>query len=130
VAGSTLCSPRRWIASRAIRPTWRPLFKHLRFAGVQIVTLAEGEIFEVHVCLKGTMNALFLKDLPPRPIVVCAGRVEKGKAAGGLCYGCKVVKRTQAKASRFGANARSMRRRRSSSAASSGSSQRENRRGR
>ena len=39
------------------------LFKHLRFAGVQIVTLAEGEISELHVGLKGTMNALFLKDL-------------------------------------------------------------------
>jgi site-specific DNA recombinase len=33
------------------------LFKHLRFAGVQIVTLAEGEISELHVGLKGTMNA-------------------------------------------------------------------------
>ena len=39
------------------------LFKHLRFAGVPIVTLAEGEISELHVGLKGTMNALFLKDL-------------------------------------------------------------------
>nr|WP_322112153.1 recombinase family protein [Arboricoccus pini] len=29
------------------------LFKHLRFAGVQIVTLAEGEISELHVGLKG-----------------------------------------------------------------------------
>ncbi|MGH6738608.1 MAG: recombinase family protein, partial [Bradyrhizobium sp.] len=33
------------------------LFKHLRFGGVQIVTLAEGEISELHVGLKGTMNA-------------------------------------------------------------------------
>jgi site-specific DNA recombinase len=33
------------------------LFKHLRFAGVQIVTLAEGEISELYVGLKGTMNA-------------------------------------------------------------------------
>ena len=33
------------------------LFKHLRFAGVQIVTLSEGEITELHVGLKGTMNA-------------------------------------------------------------------------
>ncbi|WP_456305957.1 recombinase family protein [Gluconobacter cerinus] len=36
------------------------LFKHLKFAGVKIVTLAEGEISELHVGLKGTMNALFL----------------------------------------------------------------------
>jgi site-specific DNA recombinase len=39
------------------------LFKQLRFAGVPILTLAEGEISELHVGLKGTMNALFLKDL-------------------------------------------------------------------
>ena len=30
------------------------LFKHLRFAGVWIVTLAEGDITELHVGLKGT----------------------------------------------------------------------------
>jgi DNA invertase Pin-like site-specific DNA recombinase len=39
------------------------LFKHLSFAGVKLVTLAEGEINELRVGLKGTMNALFLKDL-------------------------------------------------------------------
>ena len=36
------------------------VFKRLRFAGVRLVTLAEGEITELHVGLKGTMNALFL----------------------------------------------------------------------
>jgi site-specific DNA recombinase len=70
------------------------LFKHLRFAGVQIVTLAEGEISELHVGLKGTMNALFLKDLAAKTHRGLRGRVEKGKAGGGLCYGYKVVKRT------------------------------------
>jgi DNA invertase Pin-like site-specific DNA recombinase len=39
------------------------VFKRLSFAGVQIVTLSEGEISPLHVGLKGTMNALFLKDL-------------------------------------------------------------------
>lgn len=34
------------------------LFKRLSFAGVIIVTLAEGEINKLHVGLKGTMNAL------------------------------------------------------------------------
>ncbi|MDB5605022.1 MAG: recombinase family protein [Bradyrhizobium sp.] len=69
------------------------LFKHLRFAGVQIVTLAEGEISELHVGLKGTMNALF-KDLAAKTHRALRGRVEKGKAGGGLCYGYDVVKRT------------------------------------
>jgi site-specific DNA recombinase len=61
------------------------LFKHLRFAGVQIVTLAEGEISELHVGLKGTMNALFLKDL--------AVKTHRGLRGGGLCFGYDVVKR-------------------------------------
>jgi hypothetical protein len=39
------------------------VFKRLRFAGVTLVTLSEGEISELHVGLKGTMNALLLKDL-------------------------------------------------------------------
>jgi site-specific DNA recombinase len=72
------------------------LFKHLRFAGVQIVTLAEGEISELHVGLKGTMNALFLKDLAAKTHRGLRGRVEKGKAGGGLCYGYDVVKRLDA----------------------------------
>jgi DNA invertase Pin-like site-specific DNA recombinase len=68
------------------------LFKHLRFAGVRIVTLAEGEISELHVGLKGAMNALFLKDLAAKTHRGLRGRVEKGKAGGGLCYGYDVVK--------------------------------------
>ncbi|MGP8025219.1 MAG: recombinase family protein [Acidocella sp.] len=69
------------------------LFKHLRFAGVTIVTLAEGEISELHVGLKGTMNALFLKDLAAKTHRGLRGRVEKGKAGGGLCFGYRVVKK-------------------------------------
>ncbi len=68
------------------------LFKHLRFAGVQIFTLSEGEISELHVGLKGTMNALFLKDLAAKTHRGIRGRVEKGKSGGGLCYGYDVVK--------------------------------------
>ena len=39
------------------------VFKRTAFAGVKIITLSEGEITHLHVGLKGTMNALFLKDL-------------------------------------------------------------------
>jgi DNA invertase Pin-like site-specific DNA recombinase len=70
------------------------LFKHLRFAGVQIVTLSEGEISELHVGLKGTMNALFLKDLAAKTHRGIQGRVQKGKSGGGLCYGYDVAKHT------------------------------------
>ena len=70
------------------------LFKHLQFAGVMIVTLAEGEINELHVGLKGTMNALFLKDLAAKTHRGLRGRVEQGRSGGGLCYGYDVVKAT------------------------------------
>jgi site-specific DNA recombinase len=69
------------------------LFKHLRFAGVPIITLAEGEISELHVGLKGTMNALFLKDLAAKTHRGLRGRVEDGKSGGGLYYGYRVVKK-------------------------------------
>ena len=70
------------------------LYKHLRFAGVKIFTLSagEGEINELHVGLKGTMNALFLKDLAAKTHRGLRGRVEAGKSGGGICYGYDVVK--------------------------------------
>ena len=55
------------------------LYKHLKFAGVMIVTLAESEISELHVGLKGTMNALFLKDLAAKTRRGLRGRVEAGR---------------------------------------------------
>ncbi len=68
------------------------VYKHLRFAGVTVVTLAEGEISELHVGLKGTMNVLFLKDLAAKTHRGLRGRVEQGRSGGGLCYGYDVVK--------------------------------------
>ena len=59
----------------------------MRFADVKIMTLAEGEISELHVGLKGTMNALFLKDLAQKTRRGLQGRVLQGLSGGGLCYG-------------------------------------------
>ena len=67
------------------------LFKRLTFAGVNIATLAEGDITHLHIGFKGTMNALFLKDLAEKTRRGLRGRVEAGKAGGGLCYGYRVV---------------------------------------
>ncbi len=67
-------------------------FKLMSFAGVRIVTLAEGEITELHVGLKGTMNALFLKDLAEKTRRGLRGRVEQGRSGGGLCYGYAVLR--------------------------------------
>jgi hypothetical protein len=66
--------------------------KRLTFAGVNSVTLAEGEITHLHIGFKATMNALFLKDLADKTHRGLRGRVEGGKSAGGLCYGYRVLK--------------------------------------
>jgi site-specific DNA recombinase len=67
------------------------LFKQLSFAGVRLITLSEGEIGELHVGLKGTMNALFLKDLAQKTRRGLEGRIRHGKAGGGLCFGYDIV---------------------------------------
>ena len=68
------------------------LFKRMQFAGVRIVTLSEGDVSHLHVGLKGTMNALFLKDLADKTRRGQRGRVEKGKTGGGLCFGYDIVR--------------------------------------
>ena len=71
-------------------------FKRMSFAGVKIITLAEGEINDLHVGLKGTMNALFLKDLADKTRRGLRGRIEAGKSGGGNAYGYDVVHSTLA----------------------------------
>ena len=66
--------------------------KQLCFSDVKIVTLAEGEITELHIGMKGTMNALFLKDLAAKTHRGLEGRVRQGRSAGGRAYGYNVVR--------------------------------------
>src|SRR5229473_5372629 len=73
------------------------LFKRMAIAGVKIVTLSEGDVTHLHVGLKGTMNALFLKDLADKTRRGLRGRVENGKSGGGNCYGYDVVKEYDAR---------------------------------
>ena len=68
------------------------LFKRLQFAGIRLVTLGEGEIGPLHIGLKGTMNALFLKDLADKTRRGLRGRVEAGKSGGGNAYGYDLVR--------------------------------------
>ncbi len=72
------------------------LYKHLSFLGVQLVTLSEGEITDLHVGLKGTMNALYLKDLAAKTHRGLKGRIREGRSAGGISYGYDVVRETNA----------------------------------
>ena len=78
------------------------VYKRMQFAGVAMVTLSEGEISTLHIGLKGTMNAMFLKDLADKTRRGLRGRIEHGKSGGGLAYGYDVVKKfdTQGQASR------------------------------
>ena len=76
------------------------LYKRLSFAGVRMVTLSEGEINELHIGLKGTMGALFLKDLADKTRRGLRGRVEAGRSGGGNSYGYDVVRRIEADGTR------------------------------
>ena len=69
------------------------VYKRLTFAGVRMVTLSEGDISELHIGLKGTMGALYLKDLADKTRRGLRGRVEDGKSGGGNSYGYRVVRR-------------------------------------
>ncbi len=68
------------------------LYKRLFYLGITLVTVAEGEITELHIGLKGTMNALFLKDLAQKTHRGLEGRVRHGRSAGGRVYGYDIVK--------------------------------------
>lgn len=67
--------------------------KRFIFAGVKIATLAKGEINELHVGLKGTLNQLCLKDLADKTRRCLRGRVEAGRSGGGNSYGFDMVRR-------------------------------------
>ena len=69
------------------------IYKRLSFAGVKLVTLSEGLINELHIGLKGTMNAMFLKDLADKTRRGLRGRVEQGKSGGGNAFGYDVVRK-------------------------------------
>ena len=55
------------------------IYKRLTFSGVTLVTMSEGEIGALHVGLKGTMNALFLKDLADKTRRGMRGKLEKAR---------------------------------------------------
>jgi DNA invertase Pin-like site-specific DNA recombinase len=67
------------------------LHRRLNFAGISIVTLSEGTIGQLHIGLKGTMNALFLEELAQKTRRGLRGRVEAGRSGGGNSYGYRVV---------------------------------------
>lgn len=73
------------------------IYKRMQFSDVKILTLSEGEVSNLHIGLKGTMNAMFLQDLADKTRRGLRGRIENGKSGGGLTYGYDVVRETDAK---------------------------------
>ncbi|RDD96185.1 recombinase family protein [Paracoccus pantotrophus] len=71
-------------------------YKQMSFLGIPLITVAEGEISELHIGLKGTMSALYLKDLAQKTHRGLEGRVRDGKSAGGISYGYKVHRELRA----------------------------------
>jgi len=69
------------------------VFKHMQFAGVEIITLCEGRVGVLDIALRGTMNQLFLVDTANRVRRGQGGRVKAGMAPAGCPYGYDVVKR-------------------------------------
>ncbi len=63
------------------------IHKRLRFAGVEINTLADGACDELHIGVKGTFAAMFLRDLGQKTRRGQIGRVAAGRIPGGLSYG-------------------------------------------
>lgn len=59
------------------------LYQRLQFQGCMIETVSEGSISEMHIGLKGTMNAIQLKDIAAKTHRGLKGNALAGKNAGG-----------------------------------------------
>lgn len=69
------------------------LYDRMNYLGVSIWTTADGPVNEMHIGLKGTINALYIKDLARKTHRGLEGRVKSGKSAGGNAFGYTVLRR-------------------------------------
>ncbi|MBS0233475.1 MAG: recombinase family protein [Proteobacteria bacterium] len=67
------------------------IHKRLEYAGVKIVTLADGAVGKMHVGLKGMIASMFLDDLALKTRRGQVGRVKAGRIPGGKSYGYDLV---------------------------------------
>ena len=73
------------------------LFEDLRHYGVGIRTISEGEVEELAIGLKGTMNALFLRETARKTKRGMVGVAQEGRHAGGRVYGYRLKRELDAK---------------------------------
>lgn len=67
------------------------IFKRLRFRGINILTLQDGLVGEMHVGIKGLLGALYLKDLAQKTKRGQAGVIRDHRHNGGRSYGYRSV---------------------------------------
>lgn len=67
------------------------IFRKLRYLDIDLETVTEGEINELHIGLKGTMNELYLKDLGDKTRRGMIAAVLKGSIPGGKAYGYDTI---------------------------------------
>ena len=65
--------------------------ERMEHLGIRIHTLTEGEITEMLIGMKGTMNQILLRDIGIKTHRGQKGRVRAGKLAGGNAYGYDVL---------------------------------------
>ena len=65
--------------------------ERMEHAGVEIWTLTENKVDQMMIGMKGTMNAIQLRDIAFKTVRGQRGRARQGKSAGGKCYGYDVL---------------------------------------
>lgn len=67
------------------------LHEDLSYLDIEIYTLSEQVVEEIHVAFKGLMNSTFLKELARKTRRGLMGKINEGKSAGGRTYGYRPV---------------------------------------
>jgi site-specific DNA recombinase len=69
------------------------LYKNMRFRDIALFTVSEGRISELHIGLKGTMNAMYIRDLADKTHRGLEGLVLNGLNPGGKAYGYRKARK-------------------------------------
>ena len=70
-------------------------YQRLRFLGIRVHTIEEGEIGAIHIGLKGTMNELFLDSLRAKVRRGIRGAVLEGRSHARVAYGYRMANRIE-----------------------------------
>jgi site-specific DNA recombinase len=68
-------------------------FKELKFFGVKLYSISDGEVDEIKLGMRATIDNVYLRDLGRKTYRGQEGVALSGRCAGGLAYGYSVVKK-------------------------------------